>query len=111
MDIAVHDTRRLDLDALGRDHVSGDPADDDHGLGLDLGGDAAVGSDGELVLRELDLALYPTFDLEIFVAAQVTLEHDRLTHSRHFASSRLCRLEEIEGLLEGRVPSSPPPLP
>src|SRR5215510_15502574 len=81
-DVALDRAVLLDVDLLGRVQIARDLAEDDDGLGGDLRLDAAVRSDREDVVLQLDLAVDPAFDRKVLAAAQLAVDHDALANAR-----------------------------
>ena len=81
--VALDDPCGLDLDPLGGGEVADHLTDHDDRLGLDLGPQAAVGSDRELMVLKVDGAVHLALDFEVLVARELTLENDRLTNRGH----------------------------
>src|SRR4029434_1679133 len=81
-DVALDRAVLLDVDLLGRVQIPRHLAEDDDGLGGDLGLDATVRSDSEHVVAQLDLAVDPTLDREVLAAAQLAVDHNALSDAR-----------------------------
>src|SRR5207247_10532948 len=79
-----------DVDLFGRRHVAGHLSEHDHGLREYLRFDLAVGSDGQDVFTQLDLALDVPLDRQILAASQLALYYNRFAdvHDVPFASPR-----------------------
>jgi hypothetical protein len=76
-DVAIHRAVLADVHFFGRSHIADHLAEHDDGLGIQLGLDLAVRTDGEHVIAEIDLAFDVPFDREIFAAVQLALDNDR----------------------------------
>jgi hypothetical protein len=89
-----------DIQTVGALYVALYLAQDDHFAGADVGGDAAVASNGDPVLGKIDGALDSPIDVELFVAADFSLD-DHGTADRSLLHGHADSLAWAEGLVRG----------
>ncbi len=76
-----------DINFIGGDHVALHLAEDDDFPGSDVGLDAAVRPDGDLVVLRFDGAFDVSIDVKIFLGKDLAVDFDRLAN--HGVASRL----------------------
>src|SRR5690349_4932101 len=81
-DVAAHDRRLTDLDALAGDHVALDLSVDVDARGVHRSDDLALGTDDHALLV-VNRALDAAFDLDVFLGLELALEAQRRAEYRH----------------------------